>query len=159
MAKARFFINSGIQFLSRFKLVLKVTNHEKHKKNNDVLRCLLFRDLIFLIKFRSQIHMLFRTSCISLFFEIYDKHLDLGTPSKSSGRQHGPEIDRVGPKGENKPNQDKYSERPWNDPAFHETIVITVPFGPTGFLTTFVRWKLAHILLMFFCFSVCYVFI
>ena len=26
------------------------------------------------------------------------------------------------------------SRRPCRDPAFHETIVITMPFGPTGFL-------------------------
>ena len=46
--------------------------------------------------------------------------------------------------------------RPCRDPAFHETIVITVPFGPNAFLR---RHFFDDDLLMFrfVCFSLCYV--
>ena len=35
--------------------------------------------------------------------------------------------------GHQKPSPPKYGERPCRDPAFHETIVILVPLGPSVF--------------------------
>ena len=35
--------------------------------------------------------------------------------------------------GRQKPSAPKYGERPCRDPAFHETIIIFVPLGPSVF--------------------------
>ena len=42
-----------------------------------------------------------------------------------------------------KPSPPNCPERPFRDPAFHETTVILVPLGPSVFKTSFFRWWLA----------------
>ena len=49
-------------------------------------------------------------------------------------------------------NDPSYQERACRDPAFHETIVITIPLGPTGFYKVFFfKFRLTHFRCLFFC--------
>ena len=93
-ANARFLNNFGSHFgtqlLSIFIFVAKVANHETHIKQTNVFsKCLIFRDLTFLIQFRSQIHIFFSGPHFLIFYRLHAKKVDMGTPSKSSVRQHG----------------------------------------------------------------------
>ena len=65
------------------------------------------------------------------------------------------------PKSVRKPSRPKYAWRIGADPAFHETIVITVPLGLTGSKTSFFAWRCAQFqfVLVFrcvFCYSLSY---
>ena len=44
--------------------------------------------------------------------------------------------------------------RPCRDPAFYETIIITVPFGPTGFQKVICSMEIGSFSVLF-CFSLC----
>lgn len=75
------FVNHfGTQLLSLFIRFAKVANHEKLINTNGFSMLLLFRDLTNPRYFGPH---------FSLFFKLYAKKVDWGTPSQSSGRQHG----------------------------------------------------------------------
>ena len=66
-----------------FIFVAKVANHEQHKKINGVSMFLLFRDLTFLIKLRSQIHICFSVLILfSFLFEFYAEKIGFENPFK-----------------------------------------------------------------------------
>jgi hypothetical protein len=65
-----------------------------------------------------------------------------GRPSRPSRRQ--------------KPCPPNCGERPFRDPAFHETIVILVPLGPSVFQNIIFSMMTGYFSVLF-CFSLCYV--
>ena len=71
--------------------------------------------------FRGSQHRTFQKSCFLVPFSIFMvfKRAPFGQPFRPSRRQ--------------KPSPPKYGERPFRDPAFHETTVILVPLGPSVF--------------------------
>ena len=64
---------------------------------------------------------------------IFFGKLDLGAVLDFRDFQKGPFKHNFRPKRIQRRGSSRYSERPCRDPAFHETRVITVPLGPTGF--------------------------
>ena len=61
------------------------------------------------------------------------KKLDFGAIFDFHGFQKGTLWTTFSPKQAPKPSTPNDRERPCRDPAFHETIVITVPLGPSVF--------------------------
>ena len=59
--------------------------------------------------------------------------------------------------GRQKPSPPKYGERPCRDPAFHETIVILVPLGPSVFLNIVFRSKLTNFQFFLLFFVLCFI--
>ena len=66
---------------------------------------------------------------ILMFFDVFKKLSILEPPSKSSGRQNGTQNRQLSPNCKKVAAGERFLSRP----AFPETIVITVPFGPSGF--------------------------
>ena len=73
----------------------------------------------------------------------------------SRGPENAPRGDHFAPTGLQRASRFYRGVRPFRDPAFHETIVILVPLGPSVFKNIIFSLVIGYFSV--FCFSLCYV--
>jgi hypothetical protein len=104
-------------------------------KTNVFSMILPFRPHHFSAYFSLIFHVLFGTPFGSVFGaqngDLYSESRFLEPFKISRGLENGPRGDHFEPKGLQRASRFYRGLRPFRDPAFHETTVILVPFGPS----------------------------